>query len=761
MKYYDVFGESGFHSAFMTTYAFSAQAFEDIPFPKLRGAGCRNIAVLADKTMLNMSFAEYGPPRYAGALYHVAKVSVGGAFHPKMTLLVGQEKGRLLIGSANLTALGLAGNKELVAELRYTATDTKYAAVFGEAVNYLRRYIPEEDPWFNDALNRAFRYSPWLHEVLEVGSPPDQLDIRLLSDKPDQTFLQQIEAAVAGDEIEQLILLSPYWDATLGGLARLRGILGMPPTDILIDPKAAQFPVSALDGAKVELFNLRDELSSRFVHAKLFIARGRQWDHVFSGSMNCSIPALLGPTIPRGNAELGLYKRVERGMALRALKLDGYRQAPLDPTEILARIATTDSKDAPQARDGGGFLLQGHRIYWTPPDRLSHRPLSLQLYDKEGLESGDPIQIEPSLRHAWNLPSANPRPRTARVHFEDGMSVPTIVVDLDALLIRTLPLQRGRKRSISDFLAETAYEDLYLLQAINELEILDVGEQPVSTELVGRAAINAVGDSEKPERRVLSYEAFIQARNRAKAEDGRHAIFLTRRQDGAADLVSMCLNRLIGLMASDVSNEDEDDFQRQSEIDFRNTELSSVTDEALNTDEQAKSERTKSRRQRVQTTAKKIEEAIGAFEQRTKALAGQRITTTELVRLRTLLQIILAYAQPALAGDNNNHVLPISAKNGDWPRLLGRLLNQHFKVIRSLHVLDVEEDESEHHRVLEYLAFANYAAQIAVAGARSVGPGNPLLKPLDLLAKDVETQVRAVISRQEGTFWRSQNSMIG
>ncbi|MBN9268409.1 MAG: hypothetical protein J0I75_28310, partial [Hyphomicrobium sp.] len=62
MKYFDVFGESGFHSAFMTTYAFSAQAFEDVPFPKLRGAGCRNIAVLADKAMLNMSFAEYGAP---------------------------------------------------------------------------------------------------------------------------------------------------------------------------------------------------------------------------------------------------------------------------------------------------------------------------------------------------------------------------------------------------------------------------------------------------------------------------------------------------------------------------------------------------------------------------------------------------------------------------------------------------------------------------------------------------------------------------
>jgi hypothetical protein len=32
MKYFDVFAESGFHAAFLTTYAFGAKAFEDVPF---------------------------------------------------------------------------------------------------------------------------------------------------------------------------------------------------------------------------------------------------------------------------------------------------------------------------------------------------------------------------------------------------------------------------------------------------------------------------------------------------------------------------------------------------------------------------------------------------------------------------------------------------------------------------------------------------------------------------------------------------------
>ncbi len=662
MKYYDVFGEAGFHSAFMTTFAFSAQSFEDVPFPKLRGAGCRNIAILADKAMLNMSFAEYGAPRFAGALYHLAKVSVGGAFHPKMTLLVGPEKGRLLIGSANLTALGLAGNKELVADVRYTATDTDNAALFGEALNYLRRHIPTEDPWFGDALKRAFRYSPWLREAAEIEASGDQPDIRLLADKSDQTFLDQIEAAVAGDEIERLVVLSPYWDAKLEGLTRLRDVLEMPPTDILIDTLAEQFPVSVLDSAAVELFDLRQERSSRFVHAKAFICCGKEWDHVISGSMNCSLPALLGPTIPRGNAELGLYKRVRRGMALRALKIDGYRQTPLDQDEILPRQIATNINHGSQARDGGAFTLQGHRLNWMPPAPASDRALSLQLYDRDGVEIGDPIQIDVLSRLAWNLPNPDLRPRTARVRFESGLSVPTIIVDLDALLIRTLPPHQGTKRKIADLLSETTDEDLFLLEAISELERLDIGEQPASAERVGKAAVDASGGDEQPELRVLSYEAFVRARSRAKAEDSRHALFLTKRQDGAADLVSMCLNRLIGLMASDLSSENEDDLRRQSEIDLRNTEPSSEGDDEPDIAELAKVAEEKAARPRVKATAKKIEEAVEAFELRSKDLAGQRITTTELVRLRTLLQIILAYAQPVGGGDSDLHVLPISGK---------------------------------------------------------------------------------------------------
>src|SRR6478609_1938721 len=134
MRYFEAFGDGGYHSAFMTTYAFGALAFEDIPFPKLRGAGCRNIIVLADRQMLNQAYTEFEPPRFAGSSYHIVKADAPVAFHPKITMLIGATKARLMIGSANLTALGLGGNKELVANIFYTPELPEHALYFARAL---------------------------------------------------------------------------------------------------------------------------------------------------------------------------------------------------------------------------------------------------------------------------------------------------------------------------------------------------------------------------------------------------------------------------------------------------------------------------------------------------------------------------------------------------------------------------------------------------------------------------------------------------
>src|SRR3546814_2125173 len=67
--------------------------------------------------MVNQAFSDFGPPRFAGTSYHLIKAAAPGAFHPKITMLLGESKARLMVGSANLTALGLR-SEEHTSELQ-------------------------------------------------------------------------------------------------------------------------------------------------------------------------------------------------------------------------------------------------------------------------------------------------------------------------------------------------------------------------------------------------------------------------------------------------------------------------------------------------------------------------------------------------------------------------------------------------------------------------------------------------------------------
>lgn len=744
MKYFDVFSESGFHSAFMTTYTFTAQAFEDIPFPKLRGAGCRNIAVLADKSRLNLSFSDYGPPRYAGSLYHIAKVSVGGAFHPKITVLLGEKKGRLLIGSANLTAVGLAGNKELVADLRFSEEAPSYAHFFAQVIEYIERYCPPDDPWLPEALDRAYRHTPWLRRTNSQQMVNAEADLSLLLDRPDLPILEQIRTATGDDQIDRLVVLSPYWDDELEGLSRLRTAFGEPPTDVLIEARVAQFPASALDRfSGVSVFDLNDESSGRFLHAKLIVAQGRKWDHVISGSLNCSLPALLGSTISNGNAEAGIYKRVLAGTALPALRLDAYGDSAIDPTALPMKPQKSLGELEYGAIDGGGFELRGTLLRWKPPTRMPSEPRAIQLFDIDGNQVGDDIPLDGEERYIWTVQPGKQRPRTAKVHFVQGQqSVPAIVDDIEALDEGTLPPRHGRLRQFEEFLSGIEFEGADILEAINELERLELIESEQHTHH-NHSVERVTADVQHSEIKPLTYDAIEWARKRADAAMMPIQWRTSLHAATSADILSERLNKLIGLVSVSSARDDEADFRRHAAIDLHSTEPVEYSDNDLSRkDIEIVAQENKTRRLKL-ATAKKIHDAITAFEKRTVTLRGQRIKSTELVMLRTLLQVVLTYSTPVNGNAKAHYILPLKGKEGDWPRLLGRLLRQHFGVLRVLENLELRQNELEQHRMLEFLAIARFAAKMAIDGARAASVTNPLLRQLDPLTKLVETQVDA------------------
>ncbi len=127
MRLYERLGDAGYHTAIISSFGVDFEAFETVALSRLRGAGCRNVVLIADVAMVGLALdGGVPPPRSAGAHYLLVKASVnnGGVFHPKVFLQLGRKGGRMIVASANATAAGLAGNLELASVIECGLEDS-------------------------------------------------------------------------------------------------------------------------------------------------------------------------------------------------------------------------------------------------------------------------------------------------------------------------------------------------------------------------------------------------------------------------------------------------------------------------------------------------------------------------------------------------------------------------------------------------------------------------------------------------------------
>lgn len=738
----------------MTTYSFGAQAFEAVPFWRLRGAGCYNITLLADAGMFNQEMASFGAAQFAGSSYHVVKVRQKGAFHPKITLLLGQKKGKLLVGSANLTAAGLGGNRELVAEIKYDRDNEHHAALFRQAIDYLQSKVPSDDPWFDIALNRAKRRTPWLHSISQENE--SEIGAELILDRPGRSILAQLSDAVGGDEIERITIMSPYWDSELRALKELRAAFAYPPIRVLIDAPEMAFPTDALRGLdNVEIYDLDALGSARFVHAKLIVLEGKEADHVLSGSINCSAPAMLQGSIK--NSEAGIYTKVARGSALDSLGITPSLEEPLDPASIpnFAKPGPGDDQQGASFRDGGEVVCSDRAIEWKGSGGAGWRPEEVRLYTRANDQVGHVLKLENEVEKRWILRDGDKRPRTAVVTFSDGVvSAPVPIVDLSVLQLTTKPASGSKRNKIEDSIADMQFEDLDLFEALSQLEALEHEDDEADGALRNRRQVGNQDTGQREASGRLPYKEFVKRREESSAV-GQHAAgpIVGVSEDRPSDLVSECLNRIIGLVSAghigeeiDALEELEDDAEPPNE-GSENTDDEDGEGPEGDAPGEGRSGGNNRRRRSAKAIlrqvkrghASKIKQAVDGYEKYCRGLPEGGIGTEELVRLRVLLQIVLRYAQPISGGSEPHQVLPVyDSQLMGWPRLVGRLLIQHFGRDKLIERLELSENDTERKRVLEYLSTCLWTAHAAQKAVADVRQANPIKVSLQKIVADLQ-----------------------
>ncbi len=301
--------KGGWDHVLILTYGADIPFFENALWRQF-GARCRNKVILADgQRYLEAceNYAQGGLVRHLNQQYVTEGIFTEYAAHAKLILLTSPDQGRLLVGSGNLGWQGYASGGELFTQYEYGTKDT----VQPEALNaflavrefvqalFDRGYISGSSA--RKRINHLFEQTPWLFQKPLGDWQPVRHNL-------EASFLDQLQAIIAGEPIQELTILSPFYDKEAIALARLldmfkpqRATLLIQPKRTSADPQALQAVLDRFPNCQVRPFEPDDE--SSYVHAKLYLFKLPKRTLCLQGSPNLSQVAMLRPAA-QGNIEV-------------------------------------------------------------------------------------------------------------------------------------------------------------------------------------------------------------------------------------------------------------------------------------------------------------------------------------------------------------------------------------------------------------------------------------------------------------------------
>lgn len=720
MRLYERFADKNYHTSVATTFGVDFDAYESIALSRLRGAGCHNNLIVSDSRMLTHALAGASDlPQKAGTSYTISGTNTAGVFHPKLFLQFGRKGGRLIIGSANLTPSGLAGNLEMVGMLSCDEADSGEQQLIAQAWHYAKGFIDGEQQSVSDQLLWMQSRTGWLQSATSAKGTVQLLDgtraAVLLSGEP--TGIAQRFTALIDEPVTRMIVISPYWDPELAALSYLAERLNPQSLAVLVDPLTREFPKDAAHRIdNLALYSRGSFREGRFIHAKAIIAQTPSADHVLFGSANCTNAALGGRNFAGSNAEACLYRELPAGSFIQALEL----HEVLTDDKI---IAPDDLSDPEQADD-----IPLSELAKTNPGRFEGSADSLTWHTKsienaEGCKlsllsnTGQPVEcrikaIASHTEHTrrFQIEYAEKRPAFAHVTFAEGNKSTLAIINwIDTLKLEVRePLRWGLQKRIDELESDTE-AGLAIVEIMNELESLELNQSRQKTPIsVPRSSPDDI--TNQVAHKELSYEQFIAGR-RPRTTGNEFSYNSLAGSD--VSIVRRILNRIIGFgevtdgQAGQKGDQPEDSFDLGDETDDAEGAMASGSEfgkQSLKRKDTEKEKRVRRAEQR-RATQEQLIKAVQHFQARIKERqdATEPLTNYDLIRLRALIMILATAASPharlSKEGKDNRsriRILPVEGSQNSWPMLMGRLLFTFFggnnPAIRLLHLTD-EHDQ--------------------------------------------------------------------
>ncbi len=658
-----------FHSAIATTFAVEFAAVEEILLPQLMASGATNFLLIADDRMAAMALSDGSRlPIALGRDYALHSPPASeGIFHPKIILQLGRETGRAFVSSANATAAGLGGNVEIAIEIESGSEEGPERELLRAIWQYLHSLAPDEASPARDALRWARERAPWLEGP--VGAPLKELGdgsaIGFLPSSSDRGIADQFVEWIGDEKVRKLVIVSPYWDTNLSALSALAAELSPKEIILPVDGEQHEFPIEAAFAKKVRLVDL-DYPSTRFTHAKIFVAMTKHHDHVLFGSANCTAAALSSAG---ANAEACVYRRLPAGAAVEALGLDRWIDADrLELSDLVDREARPEIPLAAlAARRPGSFELDQGSLFWQPPiDDAGDG--AVQLLDRTGTVVADVLAssfARVGARRVVSIASElQQKLYFARIVRGEFVSTTAHVSHRQALRESRREAASGRvARALSRFTDGTDFE-LWMHEAFETLVRADFSQSKQGA-VIASARLRdpkEVGAGSDPTN--LSYEEFTKARPGAARGSGNGANSLAGTYtDSIRDFLNLLTGR--GVRSADRDDDgwldmgdEADDMDDMPDDDVESAALTSADREPV----ELRTVDAKEFEYYIWAYAREIEDGEGA------------IGSAEVLRLRYWILLLLYKARC----NDLPKGLDCSSAPQSWPRLVVRVLVAFF-----------------------------------------------------------------------------------
>ena len=342
----------------------------------------RNQIVLGDGHLLQETINTYAA---SGALRHMnrswlaAPISGQHAAHAKIILLAGPEDGLLLVGSGNMNMGGYARQGECFVPYRWSGNQQDEIDAF-TTIRDLSDGLCSRgllDSLTQDRLRVFWAAYDWWNETpTSTGSVRHNLETPLG---------EQLVAAVAGEKVRELTVISPFHDRKCAALGRLIKELKPESVRVLVQRDHCSVDPSQLakvlrpPGGTVHSVRATGD-DNAYLHAKVVHVATPARSICLTGSANCSMVALW-TRHPDANLEVG---NLTIGAA------DSF-SALFDPAVVTISKAVSPStlnvslQQDPADEDGAAApVLSIRSLAWSSP--LLTAELSASISDPADLE---------------------------------------------------------------------------------------------------------------------------------------------------------------------------------------------------------------------------------------------------------------------------------------------------------------------------------------------------------------------------------------